>query len=184
MFQVQHDQAAHTLTIEWNNREAVRTSPLSLFLMAFWLIWLVAAGFATWVFATGRNQGPRYQMVIWLGLAYLGVVAIPLLLVKRYVRERVEFTRQEFRHILSDYAWFLPVRWPLETITQIDIGHYVNPQGDVEAIVTLNVWRGWRRTMIGYWLSAADKLRLFQAIEVYFADVEHGIEIEDNYTEE
>jgi hypothetical protein len=79
---------------------------------------------------------------------------------------------------LVNYPWLGSTTWPLERITRFTVGQHPSGGGH-ETSVTLNAWRGSRRSEIGYWLDDQEKHRIYQAIAQYFQLIGRSIEFVD-----
>lgn len=185
MIDVHLDEDAKTLVIEWNNRDLRgRSNLLTGILCVFWLFAIGLFGFSVWVLATGRNVGHPVAMWFAIAISPVFIIAIPIRILGRFSRERVEFSEQLYRLYSVEYPWLAPTKWPVDRITKFTIGHHANAQGQRETMVTLNAWRGWRRSMIGYWLDDGLKHRLFEVIARYFRMMGRSVPFEENYDEE
>ena len=185
MIKQQIDEETKTLVIEWNNRDFARMNALSIFLIVVWLFSIGLAGGSIYILVNGMNEGPDILMYFAIFMGVLFAVFMPFFWLKRYATERVEMTPKSYRHFHVEYPWLLPCNWPTAKITKIDFGFHTNQaRGDTETMVTLNVWRGWRRDMIGYWLDEEDKGQLFKTISKYVELLEQDIPVEENFDEE
>ena len=175
------DEAAKTLTIEWDNRGS--WSSLLIFLVIAWFGSIAFLGVAIWVLVAKVFTGPAAVMYFVIFMASLGVIFIPLRLLSRFSREKVEFTATEYRSQLISYPWLFPTKWPIDAVSRISIGHHVGASNEPETMVTLNAWRGWRRSLIAYWLHDDEKIRIHEAIEEFFKLIDHQPEFEENFAE-
>ena len=184
-FTVRQSDETRTLIIEWNNRSIRKQTAATLFLPAFWILWTACVIWLTWSAFTEPNW-PWQAMVFFppvLVFGYVGVAAVPLMWMLRFAPERIEFNETEYRHYYIPYSWYCPVRWPLSTISSVELGWHRNSIGDIDAIATLNIRSGNKRDIVAYWADDDLKQRIYDEIAKHLPAISSSIELRNSMHE-
>ena len=95
---------------------SVLPNVLVIILSVVWVLAIGMFGGSIWVVATGQNVGPPAAMWFAIAMSVIFIIIIPLRLLNRFTRERVEFSEQQYRFYCIQFPWLFPTNWPLGKI--------------------------------------------------------------------
>ncbi len=171
-----------TLVLEWDNRLLARNKFLTILFPVLWISMVVITyaiyrHFLDW--SNSQTIIAIFFTFVVLGVATYGSIVTWL---GRRSIERVVISDTEYQHIYVRYPRLYCKKWRLADITAVGIGHLVGRRKR-ESIVTLSVFNGWRRDIIGYWISNVLKREIFEIIKNHLKAKGCKFEIIDNVRE-
>lgn len=142
-------------------------------LCVFWLIWTPVTIGVTYL----AYSDFHIFFVIWLLFGYLGVFGVPWTLIQSRRPQRLVATEQDLIIDGGNNPFQKIVRMPRNKVIKLYFGHY--DDGEVEAVVTLNLFSGAKRVMISQLSHPTEKREIFETISKFLEENEFNVEIED-----
>ncbi len=178
MIQRSVDEAG-TLIVEWDNRRIAKSKFLTVLFPLSWAVWVAMTVY--WTCEVAMDEPGIFRSVIGciaFVIACAVAVGMPATWLMRSSKERVEISSVEYYHCFTRFPRLCSKKWRTADITAVEIGKHVD-YDEPETIVTLSVWQGKKRDILGYWIGDELKYEIFQIVTEHLRSNGHGFRMVD-----